>query len=155
MRKNKILIISLIVLLVFSGFGREFIMKNINWVIKYLMQGGGYWAQSMFNPLLEWHVDELTNLKWGLTLLFSVYFYVITFVLIKLIFNNKYYSKLTNLTYLTIFIISFLVYSYGYLINNIPLIYDTVRNLMGLLQSFIPFMILYLAFKFMPQKKHN
>ena len=155
MKNKKRIIIFLVICIILSGFGREYMMKNINWVVKYLTHGGGFWAQSMFKPLLSWSLKELTILKWGLTLLFTLYFYALTFALVKLIFNNKYYSKLTTLTFITIFLISFVVYVFGYLINDIQVIYPTVRNLMGLLQSFIPFMVLYLLFKFIPQKKHN
>ena len=155
MKKNKGLIVFLIVLIILSGFGREYVMKNINWVVKYLTQGGGFWAQSMFKPLLNWSLKELTFLKWGLTILFTLYFYALTFTLVKLIFNTKYYLKLTTLTFIAIFLISFVVYVFGYMINDVQIVYPTVRNLMGLLQSFIPFMVLYLVFKFMPQKKHN
>jgi hypothetical protein len=152
--KNKKSVFLLVALIVLSGFGREFIMKNINWVVKYLTQGGGYWAQEMFDPLLGWSLDELSSLKWVLTICFSLYFYGLTLTIVRLRFpKNKYLSRITTVTFLSLILISFILIMIGWLANSLDMLYPIARNLMGVVQSFLPLMILFLTFKFLPQKK--
>ncbi len=147
-------VIFLVVLIMVSGFGREFIMKNINWVIKYLTQGGGYWSQKMFDPLLSWSLGELEVLKWVLTIAFTIYFYSLTRLTIKLIFpNNKYFLSITTISFLSLVSISFLLTIIAWLSDCLAIFYPIIRNLMGIAQSFVPLMVLYLIFKFLPQKK--
>ena len=152
--KNKKKVFFLVVLIILSGFGREFIMKNINWVVKYLTQGGGYWAQEMFDPLIGWSLDELSSLKWVLTICFSLYFYGLTLTVVRLRFpKNKYLSRITTVTFLSLVLISFILILIGWLANSLDVLYPIARNLMGVVQSFLPLMILFLTFKFLPQKK--
>ena len=149
-------VVFLVVLIIVSGFGREFIMKNINWVVKYLTQGGGYWSQKMFDPLLALSLGELEVLKWVLTIGFTIYFYSLTRLTVKLIFaDNKYFLSITTMLFLSLVGISFLLTIIAWLSNSLVALYPIIRSLMGIAQSFVPLMVLYLIFKFLPQKKHN
>lgn len=152
--KNKKIVIFLVILIILSGFGREFVMKNINWVIKYLTEGGSYWAQSIFDPLLNWSLKELVFLKWVLTIVFTGYFYGLTISIIYFAFpENKLYLKMTTFTYLLLLFVSFILVVYGVQINDLHALHPIIRNLMGVAQSFLPLMVLFLLFKFLPQKK--
>ena len=81
--KNKQRVILLLIIIVLSGFGRDFIMVNINLVIKHLFLGAPNYSQSFFDPLLNWSWNDLNRLKWLLTIVFTIYFYGITYFLIK------------------------------------------------------------------------
>jgi len=153
MAKNNSLNIVLLIVIIASGFGREYLMVNINWVIKHLSLGAPNYSQGFFSPLLKWTVSEINTLKWLLTILFTIYFFTLTYLLIKSLHpNSKKYQKITVLTYLLIVLVSGGVFMLGYFTGKGHELYPTVRTLMGLAQSFIPLMVLYLLFKFIPNK---
>lgn len=151
MKSKKYLKLFLVLLLILSGFGRDYIMVNINWVIKHLTLGAPNYAQNFFQPLSSWNVSSLMFLKWVLTAVFTMYFYVLTYFLIKLIFEKKSYLKYVKNTYVLLISISGLIFVFGFIIKDSVHIYPAVRTLMGIAQSFIPFMILYLLLKFLPK----
>lgn len=149
MISNKFKIVLLVVLTLLSGFGRDYIMVNINWVIKHLTLGAPNYAQTFFNPLLNWDISNLIALKWILTVVFTFYFFGLTFYSIKNIFsNNKTALTYVKGFYILLIVFSFIIYSIGYVFNSVNAIYPTVRTIMGILQSFIPLMMLYLFIKF-------
>lgn len=153
MPKSKGLKIGLVALILLSGFGREYIMVNINWVVQHLSVGAPNYSQPLFWPLVDWTVPEIMRLKWGLTIVFTAYFLALTIFIIKIIFpENKSYQKVTLFGYLLLVIVSGVTYLIGYLIDAGPELYSTIRTLMGLAQSFVPLMVFYLLFKFMPMK---
>jgi hypothetical protein len=154
MKINRILITLLIVITVLSGFGREYVMKNINWVIKYLTQGGANYAQSEFNFLTNWNVFELNILKWCLTIFFTTYFFLLTYFSINKIFpSERKYQILTIGFYIVILVLSGSVYLVGWMFGVLNDVYHVTRALMGVAQSFIPLMIFYLLFRFMSNEK--
>lgn len=154
MKKNKILITFLVVITVLSGFGREYVMKNINWVLKYLTQGGANYAQSEFNFLTHWNVSELNTLKWCLTIFFTLYFFLLTYIIIKKLFpHERKYQILTIGFYIVILVLSGLVYLIGWVFGLLNEVYHVTRALMGVAQSFIPLMISYLLFRFISNEK--
>ena len=129
-------------------------MVNINWVIKHLTLGSPNYAQPFFNPLLHWSYSKLILLKWVLTLVFTTYFFVLTYYAIQLIFNkNKACLNYVKGFYLLLIIIAAIIYGLGYIFNSVDLVYTSTRTIMGILQSFVPLMMLYLIFKFGNIKK--
>jgi hypothetical protein len=153
MAKNKPLNIILVIVILISGFGREYLMVNINWILNHLSVGAPNYAQDFFNPLLNWTVSEINKLKWVLTIVFTTYFFTLTYFLIRSLYPaNKKYQKITIFTYFLIVLVSGIVFVFGYVSGTGQELYPTVRTLMGLAQSFIPLMILYLLFKFMPNE---
>jgi len=146
----------LLLLILLSGFGREYVMVNINWVIKHLTLGAPNYAQAFFNPLLSWDVRELDLLKWILTIVFTVYFLILTYILIKTLFpEEKTYHKITLLSYSLLVLAAGVVFVIGFITKTGKELYSTVRTLMGVAQSFLPLMVLYLLFKFMPNKNDH
>jgi len=152
MKSKKYLKLILILALIFSGFGRDYLMVNINWIIKHLTLNAPNYAQQFFQPLIHWKVPNLMLLKWILTAVFTAYFYGLTYLLIQLVFVKKIYLKYVRNTYAIIIVISALIFVFGFLTNNSTQIYPAVRTLMGMAQSFIPFMVLYLLLKFSPKQ---
>jgi hypothetical protein len=149
MKTRKVKIILIIVLAILSGFARDYVMVNINWVIKHLTLGAPNYAQKLFNPLLNWNVSNLITLKWILTFVFTGYFFCLTYYSIKYIFNNnKLALTYVKGFYALLIIVSIIIYGFGYLTNSVNEIYTTVRTIMGIIQSFIPLMMLYLFIKF-------
>ena len=152
MKASKFKIRLFLIVIILSGFGREYIMVNINWIKKHLTQGAPNYSQDFFSPLLKWKPQDIENLKWMLTILFTVYFFVFTYYLLKLIFpENKQYHRIIVIAYLMIIFISSFVYFIGVATGTSNEVYATVRTLMGIGQSFIPLMVLYLLFKFIPE----
>ncbi len=151
--KRKLLIFILSFALFLSGFLREYIMVNINWVVKHLWYGGPNYAQKEFHFLTKWSVNDIFLLKWILTIFFFSYFFALSYSLTRLLFKDKKeYGKILILVYLGMFIFSGILFLIGYLMNFSQQMYPTIRSIMGAGQSFIPFLILFLLFKFLPQK---
>lgn len=149
---KKIKIGIIVAVIILSGFGRDYIMVNINWIIKHLTLGAPNYAQTFFNPLLNWKVSDLMLLKWVLTLVFTLYFFSLTYFSIKLIFKTSSIGvQYVKGFYLLLIFISFVLYGVGYMFNVQQAIYPTVRTLMGVLQSFIPLMLIYLFIRFFPE----
>ncbi len=149
---KKVKIALLITVTVFSGFGRDYIMVNINWIIKHLTLEAPNYAQTFFNPLLKWKVSDLILLKWVLTFMFVTYFFSLTYFTINQLFNkNKVNLNYVSGFYGFLIIISIILYGVGYLFNIQQAIYPTVRTIMGILQSFVPLMIIYLFIRFFPK----
>ncbi|MGV6860150.1 MAG: hypothetical protein ACWA41_00170 [Putridiphycobacter sp.] len=144
----------LVVLIIISGFGRDFLMVNINWIIKHLTQNSPNFAQSFFDPLLTWKVSNLILLKWILTLFFTYYFYFLTATIIRLSFGGKpVYITYARIFYLALILGAGLIYSIGYLTNSVNVIYTSTRTIMGIAQSFMPLMMIYLVIKFLVEPK--
>jgi hypothetical protein len=148
---KKAKLILLVTLIVISGFFREFVMININWIIKHLTQGNPNFAQPIFNPLLNWDVSNLILLKWLLTMFFTVYFFSLTYVIIKQKFQNKIYTNYVIMFYLALIIGAAIIYGLGFVTNSSQNVYTSTRNLIGIAQSFIPLMIVYLIIKYFPK----
>ncbi len=149
---KKIKIGVLVTIIVLSGFGRDYIMVNINWIIKHLTLGAPNYAQTFFNPLLNWKISNLILLKWVLTLIFTMYFFSLTYFSVKLIFKtNSIALQYVKGFYFLLIFTSIVLYGVGYMFNIQQAIYPTVRTLMGVLQSFIPLMLIYLFIRFFPK----
>ena len=83
----------------------------------------------------------------------TFYFFGLTYVLIKSLHpKNRVFHKITLAVYALIVLVSGVVFVIGSLTGYSAELYPTVRTLMGVAQSFIPMMALYLLFKFMPNK---
>lgn len=138
--------------IVLAGFLREYLFANINWIYKTLTEGRINQARKEFYFLLEWTPAQIDTIKWILTILFFALFTALTVFIIQSIFNNKLYNRITLLSLLAILACSGFLFVIGYLFGISNSIYHITRTLMGIGQSFMPLMILYVTFKFLPQK---
>lgn len=152
---KKARLIVLVILIVSLGFLRDYFFMNINWIYLNLTTGRPNQALNEFHFLLNWSVAAIELLKWVLTVLFTLLFFGLTYLIIRVSFSNKFYNQVTIGAFAALFIISGVFYTIGYLTGTLNKLYDIVRTLMGIGQSFMPLMILYVLFKFLPDKEPN
>ena len=124
---------------------RDFTFVNINYEIGHLQASKGSrfelynYTHSFIEQFISgMNVAELTNLKWILTLVFSVLFCFLTILLLRSILNDwKEAFKLSVLFYTTILVFSALLYlMFGYAVS---------RELMIIPQSPIASIILFIG----------
>lgn len=108
-------------------------------------------ALDEFHFLLNWTPDEINNLKWVLTFLFSGLFMVTTYLIIRFSFQKKLFNQITIISYLAILVFAFGLYFLSFLLGMTDNLYGVIRTVMGIAQSFMPLMILYILFKFLPE----
>lgn len=137
--------------IILLGFLRGYLFGNINWIYKTLTVNRPNAARHEFYFLLDWDPSSILILKWFLTTLFFFLFGLLTYIIIKIAFNNSVYNKIVVLMYAGLLSISALLYVTGALIGYSIEFYHLVRTVMGLAQSFMPLMILVLIIKFLPQ----
>ena len=139
--------------IVLLGFFREYLFININWIYLTLVNGRMNQALDEFHFLLSWSPSELILLKWGLTALFTVWFFALTWWIIKLVFNEKNYTKSVGYLYLAIIGIAGILLVLGKMTHQYTSLYGAIHNLMSLAQSFMPLMMLFVLFTFFKREK--
>lgn len=152
-KKTKLLI--LVFLIISLGFLRDYFFMNINWIYLNLTVGRPNQALNEFHFLLNWSVASIEILKWCLTVGFTLLFFGLTYIIIRISFNNKLFNQITIGTFAALFSVAGVFYFIGYFSQSLGTLYGIVRTLMGLAQSFMPLMILYVLFKFLPVKESN
>jgi hypothetical protein len=150
---KKVSVIILSALTILSGFLREYLFGNINWIYLTLTKGRMNQARDEFQFLMEWSASDIIILKWILTGVFFLLFAFLTFLVIKIQFENKAYSKATIVLFSGILLASGFFYLIGILFSVQGNVYGIFRTLMGLGQSFMPLMFLFVLFKFFPKSK--
>lgn len=147
---KKIKVIILALFIVFLGFWRDYFFVNVNWIFMTLTNGRPNQALDEFHFLLHWTPTEINNLKWLLTFIFTSLFLLLTYLIIHIEFRNKLYTKITLVTYILITAVALSLYILSLLTGMNDKLYGVIRTLMGIAQSFMPLMILYILFKFLP-----
>ena len=130
-------------------FTRDFIFKNINYQIKYLrlVKTSDYevfnYTHSYLEPLLtDYSIEQLTTIKWVLTVVCVLLFFALSLLLMVLYLKDKKQA----LTITSLFYIAFLALGgLAYLLVN----YRVSREIMGIPQSPIASLILFTAVKFL------
>ena len=112
-------------------------------------------ARNEFMFLVEWTPSEILTLKWGLTLIFSVLFFLITYFIIKIYFQNKSFNQTVIFLFVSLFTIAGVLFVTGKITGSSNELYGPIRTIMGMVQSFTPLMILFVLFKFLPQLKSD
>ena len=79
--------------------------------------------------------QELINLKWVFTIVFSLLFMLFSWLIIHFYFNTKKYNKIILYIYLTLISISFLFAVVGILFNCFDILYTPSRFIAGIVQS--------------------
>ena len=136
-KRNKIQIILLIILVLITGYFREYLFKTLNLIIDYgenqevknLLQGA--WAS-----IADWEEGNLILLKWIMTIVFTSAFLWINLMFAKVLFQTKKYNTIIILIYSGIFLLAAFSIVIGKLI---PSIYSDCfyfsRWMMGAVQS--------------------
>ena len=151
--QQKVIFISLLILLVVSGFLKDFFMLNINHVLKHLEKGIVDYAYPSFYFLEKWSIGEIMTLKWVLTLFFFFYFWLLSYGVLRAYFQpiGKKVNAISYIYIALLFIAGFF-YIISYLIGVEKSMYHVVRTLTGLAHSFIPAMIVFLYLKYFPEE---
>ena len=144
-----LLAITLIVgLFIAIGFVREFYFVNINCQLAYLYYDYDHSClDKKLHELSTWNYDELFDLKWYLTFLFTFLYLILTLVTIKTLFKYKAYLFWTIAGYSGALFLSGILHIGGDLIGFPHEGYRLARVCMGVLQSPLPAMVLIPAFK--------
>lgn len=152
---QNIISVSLGIGVVALGFLRDYLFYNINWIYLTLINGRANSARKEFYFLLEWSPSSIIQLKWGLTVLFYGLFAAFTCLFIATYFKSKTYLKISILLYAGLFFVAGFLYVLGYLSNQMSNLYPIIRTMMGIAQSFMPLMVLFVLFKFYPQTERK
>lgn len=138
----------LALMLVFSGYLRDSIFKSMNALLRAWDLDQDYYLPKLLSFLQDYEYNTIVNLKWILTILFSILYLIFSLLAVKLFYNDWKYYKITILTYLGILILSGLFILSGFIFEgSSEKMYEFARFLMGMAQSPIVLMILIPAFK--------
>ncbi|MBL7899487.1 MAG: hypothetical protein JNJ99_13195 [Crocinitomicaceae bacterium] len=151
----KIKISALVVFIISLGFIRDYFFMNINWILMTITNGRRNQALDEFHFLLNWTPAEINTLKWVLTFGFSALFMSVTYLIIRMSFQNKLFNQITVYGYLGILVFAFGLYFLSFVFGMSDNLYGIIRTIMGIAQSFMPLMILYILFKFLPTSKQE
>ena len=149
---KKIKLILLIALIILLGFLRDYLFFNINWIYLTLTENRPNQALEEFYFLLEWTPKNINILKWFLTFLFTGLFLILSVWIIHQFFKNKQFNRITIYAFVGLIGICAFLYLIGFVIGLSDNLYGVIRTLMGFAQSFMPLMILYVVFKFLPEQ---
>lgn len=124
-----------IILLFVVGYFRETVFLVINSVIN---KNPYPYNTSYITPpsfLYEYTDRSLILLKWLLTFGFSILFMLLALGFLHFYFRTKKYNQFTIIIYLVLIAISGLVSIFGIIFNNFDDVYTLSRFLIGLVQS--------------------
>lgn len=149
MKSKKILSLAgIIILILFLGFLRESVFKSINALLQAWDANMDYPMPSFLKFIENFDYGTIVNLKWLLTLLFSLLYLLISIITVKVLFLNPKFIRVTIAAYMGIIALSALFIFSGMLFkNNVEKMYEFARYLMGMAQSPIILMILVPVFK--------
>lgn len=130
------------------GFAENFVFVHVNEHLYHLYFSTEFSRMSdKLSMLRSWSYDDLMWLKWGMTILSTILYFLITIAALKLIFNRKKYIMYTVYLFVGVIGISFILYMGGSVIGFPNEGYRLSRFAMGFLTSPIPLMALIPAFK--------
>lgn len=152
--KKYILLALIISLLLFFGYYRDFVFKNINGLLKAWDYNLTYNLPPSLQFFENYDYDTLLNIKWLLTLLFSLIYLLIALKTIRLLFENKKYTRITLAAYIAVITVSALFIATGLIFKSTSeTMYEFARYLMGMAQSPVILMVLIPAFKLSEKEK--
>jgi exosortase F-associated protein len=151
-KRNFILII-MAILAVLTGYLRDTVFKTINAILRAWDLDQDYFLPPFISFLQNLEYQTLVNLKWLLTLFFSLIYLILSIIIVKTLFKGNKYLRITAFTYLGVFLVSagFIVSGYVFKSSSEKM-YEFARYLMGMAQSPIILMILIPTFKLMEKE---
>ncbi|MGB0404541.1 MAG: hypothetical protein ACPGEG_10625 [Salibacteraceae bacterium] len=133
---KKISLLALGAVLFLLGFIREYSFESINKRLGALSNDQWQYELSSFLSILNsLEYPALYKIKFVLILVFALLFLAVTLVMIMVLFNKTIYLKYTILFFVTIFILSFVLYGLGYVLGNIHKGYTMSRYLIEFIES--------------------
>jgi hypothetical protein len=151
--KTAIFVIILLFLVVGTGFLRDYLFKSVNALLKAWDYDQDYYLPAPLSFLENYEYNTLVNLKWLMTLIFSIIYLFISIFSLKLIFHDHRYRRLCIYTYAAIILLSGLFIGWGMIAGKPEKMYEFARYLMGMAQSPIVLMILIPALKLSEKEK--
>ncbi len=134
-------ILGMTVLMIILGGYREIVFVNINEQMYYNDgQIDDYRVLEAFHWLQSYDNNGLNNLKWCLTLAFSLSFLFLGFIAMRTLLGDKEGARWLVFTYLGVILLSGFFFLIGKLIGQQELGYTLSRVFMGALQS--PFILM-------------
>lgn len=144
----------IILSLLAAGYYRDFVFKSINALLQAWDHNIDYYLPSSLRFLENYEYETIVNLKWLLTLLFSIVYLAIALITIRFTFKNRYFLKLTTVIYVVIIIVSGLFIFSGLIFSRASeKAYEFARYFMGMAQSPVILMILIPLFKISEKEK--
>jgi hypothetical protein len=161
----------LVIAFVILGFFQELIKVNVNYVIEQgsLIEGffdKGYEERitaladsKRNNPFDYYHshtpidalqllaLGQLKALKWVLTILFVVIFFLLNRKALGWLIKDERMNKWLLSTYFISFGSAFFIYGLGYVFGSMDLFYNISRKMVGALQSPVPAMMNWAAWQ--------
>lgn len=153
-----ITIIFLVGLLFYSDFIRDYLFKNIGFQIYYLQHIGidGYstidnYTDSLLEKLFtNYSISNLVNLKWILTIFFSVFYGILCALISYLFYKKKEVILYTSILYVSLFFAAGMIYLMRYFSDSYEWQENTYLISMQLthfLQSSLPTLLILASFK--------
>ena len=155
-RKAKVIILSLIIVLL--GFLRDYLFMNTNDAFRVVQNGRdlqSFHGRDEFEFMLNWSTNTFLIAKWIATFIFFGLFFFLSWIIVKMGFQNPTYTKITALSYVIIIGVTCLLYAYGTIFSWSFGLYDIVHTIMMFGQSFMPLLILVLLFKYFPKSSEQ
>lgn len=171
--------IILIIVFIAIGFFQELVKVNINYIIENGYKIEGFYQKSaaertvlieesknknpfdyyhshkslpIFNYLSE---NQLKALKWVLTVVFVVVFFLLNRKALSWIIEDSRYKKWLLMTYTLTFISALAIFSLGTLFGYQDLFYNISRKMVGALQSPVPAMMNWAGWKLYDQQNNR
>lgn len=138
---KKFSLVLALVIMALAGFLREFIFTRINEYLFALWYDEPSYAIQSLPILSHFNYETLYWTKWGLTLIFTLFFFGLTTLVLGYIFNKSYWKE-TAFIYLILLMVAGGAMIFGFLINDLHKVYPFARFIMGIAQSPILLMIL-------------
>lgn len=144
--QKKITLLLLLIITFILGYIRETTFLIINTVLR------NYpfpYNQSYTKPpdfLYELSNNTLIIIKWAFTFAFSFMFMSLAILICRIYFNNKQYTKILIVSYSLLFFVAFLISVIGYLLNNFNSFHTISRAIVGMLQSPVPVITVFIVF---------
>jgi hypothetical protein len=110
-----------------------------------------YHNHSTIDWLFELNNKELVLLKWLATFVFSLFFFAVNAILLSFSEVGSKVVKLLIWFYLGLALFAYILYAAGILISQQEHYYAISRKLMGALQSMVPAMIMWPAYRLWSQ----
>lgn len=143
----------LILIITFFGYYRDYIFVSINAYLKALTHDVDSPLPYTLSFMKHYEYNTIIQIKWVLTLLFTLIYLGISLLALKLIFNNRNYYYIAIGLYVGITLTAGVFTTIGFLIKSTaPTMYEFSRYIMGLAQSPLILMILIPAFKLSKQE---
>jgi hypothetical protein len=146
--RPKFIVAGIVILFILTGFFREFVFLNINEQMRvtYYNSPDPHVAPSM-QWLSAFDYATLYYLKWPLTFLFAAVFASYSALVVRVLFREKQYVRVTWLAYAGVFTLSFVFFGIGLLAGSREVTYDIARFLAGMIET--PAMLVILVSSFL------